>query len=372
MTLPERADVVIVGAGPAGATAAATLALAGRDVLLLEKDQFPRDKLCGEFLSGEAERWLDATGALEPLRKLAPPHIHDASFVVPSGGRARIALPAPGIGISRRRLDHTLFDAAVAAGANGVTKAEVVRIDDRDVEVRRGDETSTVRADVIVAAHGRRARLDKQLGRQFIERRHPYVGLKRHHEDLGTGLEGQIELFVFDGGYCGMSHVEGGTMNVCMLVEERFVRALGGAEWGLVTTEIARRHAAFGARLETLAPKDEPVAVAQIPFEDKERHHGSTLFAGDAAAMIAPLTGDGQAMAIESGAMLAELVLANPPDRLPEVWDRTWRKRFAPRLTLARNLQRALLSPRTARALVGTVGRFPSVGRALARMTRSG
>lgn len=366
MTPPARAEIVVVGGGPAGSTAAAVLAAAGRDVVLLERDTFPRDKLCGEFLSGDAEQWLARIDALDAIRALAPPTIEEATFVVPSGRRARIALPSPGIGVSRLRLDEALFDAAKRAGAQTFTNTAVVNVTASSVEVSGGP---TIAADLVICAHGRRARLDKALLRDFTADRHPYVALKRHHEG-GAELDGHIELYVFDGGYCGASRVEGGTLNMCMLLEERFVKAQGGADWDTVTAALAREHPAFAERLRSMTPTRGPVAVAQIPFVEKERTKGGVLFTGDAAAMIAPLTGDGQAMAIESGVMLADLVAAGPAD-LPAAWDRAWKKRFGVRLRLAHELQRGLLKPRTARLLVGAVDTVPPLGRALARLTRS-
>lgn len=362
--------IVIVGGGPAGATTAALLAKAGRDVLLLERDTFPRDKLCGEFLSGDARAWLAKSGAEGIVADGAT--IRAARFS--SNGRtAEIALPIAGIGLSRRSLDAALFEHAARCGAEvraGVEVDAIERDADRFV-VHAGEDR--FEAALVIGAHGRRARIDKQLERPFAERRHPYVGLKRHHRASSFTLDGFVELHAFDGGYCGMSHVEGGVVNVCMLLAEPFVRAIGGAKWPTVVAAIRARSTTLDKRLATLDAVDEPCAVAQVPFVDKARHKDGVLFVGDAAGMIAPLTGDGQAMALESAVLLAELINEHGIQgaALGARWDRTWRRRFQGRMRLARGLQRLLLSPNTASPLVRLVGGVPGLGGALLRLTRT-
>ncbi len=363
--------VVVIGGGPAGATVAARLARGGLEVTVLERDTFPRDKLCGEFLSGDVVAWLEAIGVMPALEAHAPPSIRRARFTSADGREARIALPTPALGLSRRALDATLFAHAVECGAEGVQGCEVEAVERRGYgwEVRAG--ARTFEADLVIGAQGRRSRLDRELARDFIAARHPFVGLKRHHRGADDLAEG-VEIHTFDGGYCGASHVEGGAVNVCMLLEERVVRALGGADWDRVAAHLRSANPALAERLATLEPAGDPLAVAQVPFVDKTRHEDGVLFVGDAAAMIAPLAGDGQAMAIESAVRLAELVLdGGPRPGLGPAWDRLWRRRFGVRMKLARTLQRGLLSPKWSPRLVGTVGRAPAVGDALLRLLRT-
>ncbi len=360
--------VVVIGGGPAGATVAARLARAGRSVTILERDTFPRDKLCGEFLSGDVVSWLTELGVMKAIDEVSPPRISRARFTSADGGEAHIDLPTPAIGVSRRTLDHRLFAHAVACGASGVEGCEVDRIERRGVGWIVHGAGEVYEADLVIGAQGRRSRIDKKLDRAFLERRHPFVGLKRHHRGADD-LVGGVEIHTFDGGYCGMSHVEGGVVNVCMLLEERVVRSIGGAEWSRVVAHLNEASAPLARRLATLEPAGEPLAVAQVPFADKTRHEDGVLFVGDAAAMIAPLAGDGQAMAIESAVLLADLVMEGGD--LGPSWDRRWRRRFGVRMALARRLQTALLSPRWASRLVRTVGGVPGLGGGLLRLLRT-
>ncbi|MFN8423192.1 MAG: FAD-dependent monooxygenase [Anaerolineae bacterium] len=125
-SVPERADVVVVGAGPAGSALAALLARGGIDVVLLERDAFPRDKLCGEFLSPEAGQLLAAIGCRDALAALAPPVLAAARFTLPSGFALDVPLPGEGWGLSRRALDAALASHAAASGARLLERTEAV------------------------------------------------------------------------------------------------------------------------------------------------------------------------------------------------------------------------------------------------------
>ena len=239
--IPAACEIAVVGAGPAGATIAALLAKRGREVVVLERDAMPRDKLCGEFLSYESHPILAESGAWDAIRERGAP-IDRALVVARSGAEVRTTLEHEALGISRLALDVALRDAARARGALYVERAEVRAVDqDRGgvtLAVRRGGAESTLRARLVVGAWGRRARLDRSLERPFVSARHPWVGMKRHHliEDARTReeLERAVELHAFDGGYCGINLVDGGIANVCALIERRALDAaprpgLGGA-----------------------------------------------------------------------------------------------------------------------------------------------
>lgn len=415
----QTEEVIVIGGGLAGSAAAALLAAGGRSVTLLEKDTFPRDKLCGEFLSPESTRALAAVGALEEVKAAAPAHIDRARFTAASGATALARLPGLALGLSRRRLDAILFRRAAAAGVRVVEGAEVRRLERTGRGTRvvfsegRSDAEAAIEATLVVAAHGRRTRLDSALDRPFMAQASPYVGLKCHHlPDPGAlrpALEGHVEVHAFDGGYCGMSFVEGGTVNVCALVEKRVLdlaldpatraeagpggvlaldrtapagaasaRRSGHATFAALTAAMRAANAALAARLDALVRADEPVqAVAQIPFEPKERYRDGVVFIGDAAGMIAPLAGDGQAMALESARLFGAIVARAPRRldsadvaRIARAWDGTFRRRFAARLGLGRALQRVLLTARTADLALRALRGIPYLADILVRATR--
>lgn len=389
----ERADFVVVGGGLAGAAVATHLAAAGRDVLLLERDVFPRHKLCGEFLSPESRGLLRNLGCEPSLAALGPPAIAHARFSVASGRELAFPLPGPGLGLTRYALDALLFARAGAAGARTRAGVEVrgVRPGPRGalaVEVMAPEGPQLVEAGWVVAAHGRRARLDRALGRAFMTQRHPFFGLKRHHRPrpgpagaaLAAALAGHVELHAFPGGYCGMSFVETGAVNVCMLLTEGVLGPGPGAPWARVVAHLSGANPRLGARLAALEPVEpRPWAVAQVPFVPKPAAADGLLFVGDAAGMIAPLAGDGQAMALAGAEALAALLSsargrpgAAERARLGAAWSAGWHRRFGLRLRVGAALQARLLDGPRAERTLRAVAAVPGLATLLARLTREG
>ena len=111
-------------------------------------------------------------------------------------------------------------------------------------------------------------------------------------------------------------------------------------------------------------------AVAQISLSLKERHHDGVLFVGDAASMIAPLVGDGQAMALEAGIQLADLIHRKFPVIPARAWDWQWRRNFETRLRLGQFLQTLALQPVWAASAMGAAASLPALKKMLVRRTR--
>lgn len=384
VNLPERCSVAIVGGGPAGSALAALLARAGRRPVLLERDRFPRQKLCGEFLSMESQALLKRIGCLDAVLALRPAVITGARFFSPSGRSIEIDLGAEALGLGRVALDETLFRHAELSGALAFEGAAVTRMDeDADgvlLEIERSfpDGTRTkhlLRAGRVVAAYGRRSGLDRPLERSFLRRHSPYVGYKRRHAlapgsaAVAAELRGKVEIHLFEGGYCGVSVVDGGAVNVCLLAEERAFTA-GASPRSDAITRLARLSPSLRGRIEALRPDGEPLAAAQLTFTAKEPSSGSIVFIGDAAGMIAPLCGDGQAMALESAVLLAKLMARGDGDDLPRLWDDLWRRRFASRLRVGRWLQTLLMRPLAAEAVVRILKPWPVLAAPLLARTR--
>ena len=392
----RRCDVAIVGAGPGGATLAALLAMEGVDVALFERDAFPRDKLCGEFLSFEAHPVLDRIGVLEQLSARAAV-ISTSRIFAQSGQHVSTALPAPALGISRLWLDEALFEAAGALGARTFERAEVKRIErEGDVTTLEVDGQGLWRPRLTIGAWGRRTKLDRQLKREFIQERHPWVGLKQHHgprgaaenETLRAILCDTVELHAFEGGYCGINYVDEEVLNVCALMTLSAFAKLerdGSSAWEALNEMMSASSASLRARLELMTPLADRAtqAVAQVPFERKDLCDGSLFWLGDAAGMITPMTGDGQAMAIQSADLFApiavELISALRSDEASalkhygearERWQRSWEGSFKARHRLGRVLQSMLVQPRAAELAIRLGARFPALPDWLTRATR--
>lgn len=379
--LSAEYDVVVAGGGPAGCAAAVGLGRRGWRVLLVEAERYPVHKMCGEFMSPEAWGLLARLGVDGAVRAAGAVPIRRVAVTSP-GAVWRGALPAEGIGVSRWALDPLLFEAAVEAGVEGLQGARVTSIE-RDVDRGGGGpfrvgltcdgERRGVTARLVIGAFGKRSRLDKTLDRDERARGGGFVAFKMHHE--GADLEDRVELHAFDGGYCGMSHVEGGLVNVCLIAHARALRESGGSFDGM-RDGVMRTNPSLAARLERLAPvMERPVSIAQVTFRTKGPLGRGVLMVGDTAAMIAPLCGDGMAMALRAAELatpLADRYLTGETsfEALERAWARRWRREFSARLAVGRALQSALSRPRIARAGLGVLSRAPSIGRALIALTR--
>lgn len=377
MNLPERCAVAIVGGGPAGSALAALLAREGGTPVLLEKCFFPRAKVCGEFLSMEAQGLLRRIGCLDAVLERAPAILERARIFSPSGRRVDFTLGAGALGISRFALDEILFRHARACGAAAFEGVEVLKIESvPDGQRLTGDRrlpggTSArfeLRADRVILAGGRTFAPPAEKGGPL------FVGCKRRYRFLpkaGTALRGCVEIHLFDGGYCGLSEVEDEGANVCLLAEGVWFRALPSPKWDAVCSEMSRLSPSLGDRLSSLRADGEPLAVARISLGTPNPAPSPHLRIGDAAGMIAPLCGDGQSMALESAILLSELMGHASAAALPAAWAAVWRRRFSSRLVLGRVLQRLLLQPHAAEAAAAVFGRWPFLARPLLAATRS-
>src|SRR5207248_953567 len=176
-------------------------------VALIVRDAFPRDKLCGEFLSYDALPIIEALN----VDLDGAPEITSCRVV----GRSRtyaFDFPHPARGVSRMFLDAALHRCAIDSGAQAITATATAV--SRDGATFDG---GTVRARVVAGAWGRWGRFDQQLGRAFVrDRSHRNFGFKRHYR--GHGASGVIELYSFANGYLGVNDVEDGITNICALV----------------------------------------------------------------------------------------------------------------------------------------------------------
>ena len=320
------ADVIVVGAGPSGATTAYYLAQAGLNVLLLEKARFPREKVCGDGLTPRAVKTLIAMGV-----DTGPGSgwLHNKGLrVIGAGMRLELPWPEldsyPGYGLVRTRasLDETLARRAQAAGAKlleGVTvtgpvlddagRIVGVTADTHDSERARGDST-TYRARVIVAADGNSSRLSVAMGLHKRDDRplgvavRTYYTSPRHDDDY---LESWLDLWDGDRllpGYGWIFGMGDGTSNVGLgllntsepfgntdyrALLKRWLRSMP-EEWGY-----------------TEENRTEPVRGAALPmgFNRTPHYYRGLLLAGDAAGMVNPFNGEGIAYAMESGEILA-------------------------------------------------------------------
>jgi menaquinone-9 beta-reductase len=329
-------DLAVIGAGPAGSTLAALLAPRGVRVALYDRDVFPRDKLCGEFLSYDALPVLEPLGVLDEIDRAGAPVI-ERCRIVGSARTYEFALPEPSRGVSRMLLDDVLLRTAVRNGAqrfDGVTVSDL----------------KDVRARAIAGAWGRWGRFDQQLGRAFVrDRAHRNFGFKRHYR--GQHAPDTIELHAFKRGYLGVNAVEGGLTNICGLVHASRLAGHKGRWDSFIDTIRAEERTLDALYARHTPAQDNYLSSEPVIFRARSAVEGGIFMIGDASGVIDPLTGNGMAMAIQSALVAAPhiLRLLESPQRRTEIenaYRDEHRRMFAPRIAWSRRVAALLSRPR--------------------------
>jgi flavin-dependent dehydrogenase len=368
----ERFDVAIAGAGPAGASLALRLARAGLKVALLDAGQFPRDKLCGEFLSPEGTLALSRLGLDDGLAPLGAEPIHSVRLTTPSGRVLSAPIAAidgrPGLGLGRAALDNLLVARARQAGAVLMERCRA-----RGALIEGGRVVGllarhpaigplAVRASAIVAADGRHSALVRQTGRTRARGwlRPRLFGLKRH---LATALgpPGTVALHLVPGGYVGTCRVEGGLTNLCGLLPESAARRHRGDLDRLADGVFLRNPALFDC-WTSARPAGDWKTVAHVRVEVSSPRVPGILYAGDGQGTVDPLGGQGMTMALLGAEQLAPFVVravvrGGATSAIQQAAQRAWHHRFDRRVRLCRLFHQALVHP----ALLDAASRFDSL-----------
>jgi len=371
-----RYDAIVIGGGLAGCSVALQLARRNHDVLLLEKSTYPRHKLCGEFLSPEAQTSLQGLGVLDAVCEAGAATIDHAHLTGPRGTASSHALPGSALGLSRYRLDELLYRQALAVGVDGRTGTRVTAVEgslDRGFSVQ--SDSATFESRLVIGAYGRRGVLDRTLNRPFLQEQSPYVAFKAHYAGAPDALPTAIELHAASGGYCGVGPVEEGHANVCWIGRTDALKTAGGTPTAMLEHTL-RQNPALDDRMRGLSRvSDRFEAVSQVPLMPKTRFANDVCMVGDAAGMIAPLCGDGMAMALDAADLLAPLTADWLSGRRSDGSFRTayrtqWQRRFGRRMRVGRWIHAAAFRPTLTTALLRTCSVLPPLARWLIRATR--
>lgn len=351
-------DVAIIGAGPAGSTLAALLARSGRSIALVDRDVFPRDKLCGEFLSYDALPLLDAIGLVDALDAAGAVRIRSCR-IIGSGRTFAFDFPAEARGISRWTMDELLLRRAVSCGAEpfeGWT-ADSIDFDEGRALVTVGREESRVRirARMACGAWGRWGRFDRLFSRSFTVRDiSRFFGFKRHYVPAQPGSApppDTIDLYPFARGYLGVSWIEGCLTNICGLVHESRLRQHRGGWPAFIETLRAERPGLERLYAGHEPAQDEYLSSEPVVFAPRSAVESHVVLVGDAAGLIDPLAGNGMTMAIQSAALAASTIerfLSGALDReaLEQHYASAHRRLFSNRIRWSRRVAWLLGRPR--------------------------
>ena len=287
---------LIIGGGLAGAAAGIDLARSGHAPLLLEREAGPHDKICGEFLSGEAVAALAGLG-VDAGRLGAVPITRVE--INASHRQAAAALPFPALSLSRRVLDEAMLERAATAGVEVQRGVNVRGLADGVAQTSAGD----IAAPALLLATGKHdvRGLPRPDGPDEI-------GFKMYFRDpaLSRRLASTVAVTFFDGGYAGLQPVEGGRLNLCLLVDGAHYRELGN--WPALLARLTREPAlAALGDAEPLLPR--PLAISRVPYGHLAGPTTDGLWRlGDQAAVIPSFCGDGMAIALESGRLAATML----------------------------------------------------------------
>jgi len=338
--------VIIIGGGLAGLTSAILLNRAGLNVQMFEEKKYPFHRVCGEYISNEVIPFLSAND-LFPT-ELGPSKITSFHLSAISGKSLKMPLDLGGFGISRYQYDQWLIQKAQREGVELVHK-RVVKVEFQQEGFQITDKDGSLyESKVAIGAFGKRSMLDKDLNRDFINRRSPYVGVK-YHIRTDEADPNAIALHNFKEGYCGISQIENETYNLCYLTHRSNLKTHGSIEE--MEDHVLKKNP-FLSRI--LSSSDflfeKPEVINEITFERKEPVYNHILMTGDAAGMITPLCGNGMAMAIHGAKELCEILIGSfaegfDRDYVERQYRRVWNNLFANRLWAGRNIQKLFGSP---------------------------
>lgn len=358
----KQPDVIIIGGGLAGLTAAIHLASENLKVRLYEKETYPHHKVCGEYLSNEILPYLNSLGI--DLKSSGIADINTIKYSDHQGRSLTAPLPLGGIGISRFELDHKLYQFAIQKNVE-VSHDTITSLEFKNEQFFVEDSTGVVNSSFVLGAYGKRSIMDKKLNRDFISRKAGWLAVKGHYAN-DTYPENTVSLHNFNGGYCGLSKTETGAVNVCYLATYKSFKKYRNPEDFKI--EVLSQNPFlrdFFENSSPLFPRD--LTIAQISFDKKKRVHNHILMVGDAAGLIHPLCGNGMAMAIHSAKLAAESILENfnqgkfNRKNIERRYIKAWNKNFSTRIRTGRVLQRILLDSRLAGISQEIICKFPSL-----------
>ncbi|MDE2240249.1 MAG: tryptophan 7-halogenase [Rhodospirillales bacterium] len=349
--------IFIAGGGLAGSAAAVALARSGREVVLAERETAPAHKVCGEFISSEAQNYLAALGL--DLSFLGGQPIAHVRLI--RGARSvTAALPFQGISLTRQTLDEALLTRAIEVGAL-VQRGHAVRSIsfDAGIEVRTGANTRLHPSSLLLATGKHDVR-----GQARMARPSRLVGFKTYLDLLPTqfaALSGHVELILFRGGYAGLQPSEQGIANLALLVDETLLRRVG-RKWPDLLAHLQDESSHLAMRLAgAIGRLPAPVTIARMPYgfvhQPRPSDPADLFRLGDQAAVIPSFTGDGMAIALHS-AVLAARYIGNGDTA--QAYHRRLRADLAGQMRRARALHAALATPGLGTLLTMMAGVFPS------------
>ncbi len=343
-------DVIVIGGGLAGLTSAIHLAKANLKVLLIEKNSYPKHKVCGEYVSNEVLPYLKSLG-FNPF-DFGAKQISNFELTTHNNKRITANLPLGGFGMSRYEMDFQLYQLALK---NGVKVLQDTTIDvnfEADLFHVETKLNRSFQSKIVIGAFGKRSNLDVKFQRKFITKKSPYLGVKIHVS--GDFPEDKVALHNFKGGYCGVSKVENSHINLCYITDiEAFKKY---KDINTFQEEVVFKNFNLKSLFQNSTPQfEQPLTISQISFESKSPIENHMIMCGDTAGMIHPLCGNGMGMAIRSAQLASQLIIEYLHGKIEsrsvlesdyrKLWYKTFRLRLKAGHTIAYLFRQTWLAP---------------------------
>jgi flavin-dependent dehydrogenase len=357
---PKNFDVIIIGGGLAGLCNAIHLSKFGKKVLLIERNEYPKHKVCGEYISNEVLPYLEFLG-IDPFN-FGAVKIDKFQLSTTKGNLIAAKLPLGGFGISRYALDFELSKKAIKKGVF-ILKDIVLNVDYfNDSFSIQTKENITYTSKITIGAFGKRSLLDVKMNRNFIQKKSPYLAVKLHVK--GIFPEDLVALHNFKGGYCGVSKVENNAINLCYITNFSSFKEYKNID-DFQTKVVFKNQFLKKIFNASEALFEKPLTISQISFETKKPIENHMIMCGDSAGMIHPLCGNGMSMAIQSAQIASKLILnyiegeISSRTELEKRYLRQWNRQFKWRLKAGHFIAMLFRKDRIANILLEVLRRFP-------------
>lgn len=326
-------NVIVVGGGLAGLASATHLSKKGLSVLLIEKHEYPKHKVCGEYISNEVLPYLNALD-FNPFDYGAK-NIVDFTLSTPGSRSITTKLTTGGFSISRYCIDWELSKKAKQYGA------EILHVNVTDIQFKNNqfkvftNQNKQYTSELVIGSFGKRSNLDVKMSRDFIQKPSPFLGVKAHYK--GDFPEDAVGLHNFEGGYCGVSKVENDHINVCYIADFKSFKEYKNIDD--FQQKVLSQNKYLKKVFDTYELAfEKPLSISQVSFSEKQPVENHILMCGDSSGMIHPLAGNGMSMAIRSAQMASQKILKFKSGKIKSRADleiqytEVWNKEFSSRL----------------------------------------
>ena len=376
-------EILIIGGGPAGSTTALYLSKLGFDITLVEKKPFPRETLCGEFLSKEVIDILKDVKAFDEFISQKPNKLNSFRAIDASGKELKSDLKFDAYAMKRSVFDSILLEKAKSVNVHVAQPAEVISTIKTGSEFDSIIEDSSgqiinIKSKLVIAAYGKQNILDKKLKRGFVNEKSYLNGVKFHLPVylLESSFSEEIRIYTGDELYCGMNQVSDTDMTVCFLENRKHSKIPSRERLIEVIKSNSHFQSVFSNEAIEYIKTVNIYGTGNIYFGYRKVIENGIIMVGDAARVISPLAGDGIGMAMESSKHLYEVIKPYNLDTIHRDkiylnYKKQYENVFNKRLSTAKIIQGIILNRKSRKLGFGIAKRYPSIIPYLIKFTRS-